>query len=153
LSNGNPNEQTKLQRSEIERTEIEVDITTGSAPREFTPRTNEYHNTRQPETLDAQRRTSQTISSATLTSDRKTWPAVSFNSSADGAVHGTTDISLSEGFTVAAAASALVAASDLGKGALARGSDHTQSTDGAVHKQTTKYLQVSGSEFVIVLSN
>ncbi|KAF8837987.1 hypothetical protein BDN67DRAFT_132125 [Paxillus ammoniavirescens] len=142
LSNGNPNEQTKLQRSEVERTDLEVDITIGSAPREFTPRTDEYHNTRQLTKLDAQRRSSQTISSATLTGDRKTtWPAVSYNSSADGAVRGTTDISLSEGFTVAAAASALVAVS-----ASARGSDHMQSTDGAVHKQTTEYLQVSDSE-------
>jgi hypothetical protein len=144
-------EQTILQRSAVERTRMKVDVTTGSSPLETIPSTEEYPNARRASKVDAQHHRSQTISSATLSSERMKPSSAALNSSASGAVHGTTAISLAEGFAIATEASALVVASDAGEKASARGS--AQSTGRTSREQAVEDLQVSDSESVVILSN
>ncbi|KAF8837988.1 hypothetical protein BDN67DRAFT_1013430 [Paxillus ammoniavirescens] len=104
-----PDERTMLQRREVGRRGTKVDATTGSSPLETTPQTKEYFNGRRLSKMDAQRPRNQAISSVALSSERKTSSlAAALNPSADAAVHGTTNISFSEGFAIAAAASAFV---------------------------------------------
>ncbi|KIK92164.1 hypothetical protein PAXRUDRAFT_590237 [Paxillus rubicundulus Ve08.2h10] len=129
-----------LQRSAVERTEMKVDVTTGSVPLETTSPSEGYPNTRGP-IKDAQHHRSQTVSSATLSNERKTSPLVALRYSADEAVYGTTDISLSDGLAIATATSAPVAVSDLGEKVSARGS--AQSTSQTSCEQEIEENQVS----------
>ncbi|KAF9218835.1 hypothetical protein BS17DRAFT_478206 [Gyrodon lividus] len=90
----------------------------------------DFHPSRErPVKLDADHHRSQISSNPTLSSERKSSSSVGpLSSSADGAVHVTTDISLAEEFAVVAA-SLLVAVSVGGGSAAAQGSDHMHSTD------------------------